>query len=247
MSIENLSLYLLNFFLIFSSGTFAGWIIEVFWRRFFGKAKRWINPGFLNGPWLPLYGFGCIFLYLLCLPQWPLYIKIPVFMISLTILELIAGIIFLEHYKIRLWDYSHNKANYKGLICPLYSVFWTFLGLFFNYCIYPHLENMISVLNQHLQLSFFIGLYGGLFSADVWLSFNIAGRIRKFVKETEEKLPVDFERLKLELRHKKSHFFLPFHGELGVTFKDKLKTHMTLFPKSKILNHLNPDHNKNEG
>lgn len=49
--------------LLFMSGSFIGYVIEVFFRRFV-SAKRWINPGFLNGPCLPLYGFSLLFLYI---------------------------------------------------------------------------------------------------------------------------------------------------------------------------------------
>jgi len=238
--INQFILICLRYFLLFFIGTIAGWGIEIFWRKFFGKARRWINPGFLNGPWLPLYGFGCIFLYMLCLPQWPIYIKIPAFMISLTLLELLAGIIFIDHFKIKLWDYSASKWNFRGLICPLYSIFWTILGLIFSYFIYPFLENIISVLYMQLQLSLIIGFYGGLFAADMWHSFNLASRIRTFVTETEEKWPVDFERLKLEMRDRvqegfinRTHFFLPFHGELGISFKERLKHHIINYPRPK--------------
>lgn len=62
----------MNFFLtlafLFFIGSTIGWGIEVIFRRFFSSAnpeRKWINPGFLNGPYLPLYGFGLCFLYLL--------------------------------------------------------------------------------------------------------------------------------------------------------------------------------------
>ena len=33
--------------------------IGSFFRRFF-SIRKWINPGFLNGPYLPMYGFGAL-------------------------------------------------------------------------------------------------------------------------------------------------------------------------------------------
>jgi len=209
-----------------------GWIIELFWRRFVSYTKRWINPGFLQGPWLPLYGFGTIILYLFSSLNIPVSLLIPIFLIGLTLLEYAAGLIFIKYFKIKLWDYSHNRGNIGGLICPLYSILWTLLGLFFYFVIYPYLNGIIDRLYNYLQLSFFIGLYIGLFAVDVWQSFNIAGRIKTFVNETEEKWPIDFESFKLELRDKvregfinHTHFFLPFRGELGITFGDALKSH----------------------
>ncbi|HAK46552.1 MAG TPA: hypothetical protein DCO79_11625 [Spirochaeta sp.] len=223
---------MLKYILIFSCGTIVGWGIEVIWRRFLGEARRWINPGFLSGPWLPLYGFGSIFLYLFCLPEPPLYILAPVFLVVLTVLEYIAGVIFIGYFKIRLWDYSRNRGNIKGLICPLYSFLWMGLGVFFYLVIFTRLNSMVEMLYRHLEISFFIGIYGGLFVTDLWQSFNLAARIKSFASETEEKLSVDFERLKLELRDRvqfgvinRTHFLLPFYGELGASFREQLKKH----------------------
>ena len=42
---------------LFFIGSVLGWCVEVLFRRCF-TAKKWINPGFLTGPYLPLYGFG---------------------------------------------------------------------------------------------------------------------------------------------------------------------------------------------
>ena len=52
---------------LFFMGCLLGWCLEVLYRRFTpaNKERRWINPGFLVGPYLPLYGFGLCTLYLL--------------------------------------------------------------------------------------------------------------------------------------------------------------------------------------
>ncbi len=224
--------FFLQYLLLFSIGTTGGWFIELLWRRYVTGNKRWINPGFLQGPWLPLYGFGTIALYLLSSLNLPVYLLAVFFFVGLTVLEYIAGLIFIRYFKIKLWDYSGNRGNVGGLICPLYSFLWTLLGLFFYFFLYSGLSRMIEGLYNYLQLSFFVGLYAGLFAVDVWQSFNIAGRIKAFVNDTEDKWPIDFESFKLELRDKvrvgfKNHtrFFLPFRGELGITFRDALKVH----------------------
>lgn len=51
---------------IFFIGSLAGWLLELIFRRFFSKAnpsRKWINPGFLVGPYLPLYGFSLCVVY----------------------------------------------------------------------------------------------------------------------------------------------------------------------------------------
>jgi uncharacterized membrane protein len=222
-------------------GTFLGWFIELFWRRFFGLARRWINPGFLNGPWLPLYGFGTIALYFISSLPLTIYLKSLIFLIGLTALEYIGGLIFVNIYKIKLWDYSKNKGNIKGIICPFYSVLWTLLGLFFYYVLFPRLQGNVTRLLSHLELSFFIGIYAGVFTVDLFQSFNLANQIKLLIKESSGKWHVDFEKYKLEIRDRikiipsgesvarkrfiKPHFLLPFHGESILSLKDGLTLH----------------------
>ena len=48
-------------FLIFITYAFIGWIYEVMW--FIFMRGKFVNRGFLNGPYLPIYGFGALILY----------------------------------------------------------------------------------------------------------------------------------------------------------------------------------------
>ena len=58
----------MNVFLIlaflFFIGSMIGWVLELFYRKMISE-RKWINPGFLVGPYLPLYGFGLCTFYLL--------------------------------------------------------------------------------------------------------------------------------------------------------------------------------------
>lgn len=56
--------FLIVLYLFFFGGV-GGWVLELFFRRFFSGAnpeRKWLNPGFLFGPCLPLYGFGTVLL-----------------------------------------------------------------------------------------------------------------------------------------------------------------------------------------
>ena len=66
---------ILLYLFLFLTGAFLGYLLEVLFRRFF-TAKKWVNPGFMRGPWLPLYGFGVVLMFtvvvllLYYLPSW---------------------------------------------------------------------------------------------------------------------------------------------------------------------------------
>ena len=55
----------LTFIFIFFIGSTAGWVLELFYRRI--DHGKWVNPGFLVGPYLPIYGFGLCILLLLAI------------------------------------------------------------------------------------------------------------------------------------------------------------------------------------
>lgn len=124
---------------LFMVGSVGGWIIEVFFRRFF-SIKKWINPGFLNGPYLPMYGCGTVMLFGACfipIPRWAITLMLVVF---LTLLEYVTGLIFIKGMKIKLWDYSERWGNIQGIICPLFSLFWGIIAAIFVYFLYDPLS-----------------------------------------------------------------------------------------------------------
>ena len=50
---------------LFFIGSVLGWVIELLFRNIVHHNKKWVNPGFCTGPYLPIYGFGLCTLYLL--------------------------------------------------------------------------------------------------------------------------------------------------------------------------------------
>ncbi len=191
-----LDLLLLLF--LFAMGSIIGWVIELFFRRFCSpsgkKYKKWVNPGFLTGPYLPLYGFGLCTLYLLSgieipgLDGHPILKKLVLFVVmglAMTLIEYITGLIFIKGMNIKLWDYSNNWGNIQGIICPLFSFFWAVLGAVYYNFINPYILDAISWLLKNLVFSFFIGFFYGIFVIDLCYSFNIMVRLRKFAQEKE--------------------------------------------------------------
>ena len=161
----------ITYLCMFLIGDLLGYLLEVFFRRFI-TAKKWVNPGFMKGPWLPLYGFGLCILFTFSvllkdwLPSsWAFYnpvgdnptgasvydlVVIIILTCSLILLEFIAGIIFVKGFKVRLWDYSNMKGNILGVICPLFSFFWFVISLVYYYCLNPLVTMMFKSLFEYL-------------------------------------------------------------------------------------------------
>lgn len=203
-----MNLFLVLTFLFFA-GSLIGWGIEVLWRRFFSKnnpERKWINPVFLNGPYLPLYGLSLCVLFVLSfidvsfIPYlWLHQLVLFVFMsICITAMEFVAGIIFIKGLKIKLWDYSNCWGNIKGIICPQYSFYWIILSAVYYFFIHPQILEWLYWFTNHLAFCLVIGFFYGVFTMDACYTFNISAKIREFAKEKQ--IEIRYENLKADLR-----------------------------------------------
>ncbi len=122
---------------LFAIYSFMGWIIEAVYRSI--SERQFINPGFLHGPFIPIYGFGAAFIIILefLIHHWPLPIKLIVYGIILTMIEYFTGFIFEKVFKLKLWDYSDSRFNIQGKVSLLFSLCWTALALIFITFIHP--------------------------------------------------------------------------------------------------------------
>ena len=129
---------------LFVIGSLLGWVIELFFRRFVSQ-KKWVNPGFLTGPYLPIYGCGVVVLFVLSSIDIPIsnqivnaIVRILLIGAGMTLIEFIAGLIFIKGFKAKLWDYSDRKGNIMGIICPAFSLIWLVVGSLYYFFLPRH-------------------------------------------------------------------------------------------------------------
>ena len=160
--------YFIKLAFLFFVGCLVGWIGELFFRRYApvkSVSHKWENPGFLMGPYLPVYGFGQVICYLVCDFYSNYLLKgLPGFIVTffimaivLTMIELAAGLIFINVLKVQLWDYTDEWLNFKGIICPLYSLMWGILGCGYYYLVHPYTMEAVDWLSRNLAFSFVVG------------------------------------------------------------------------------------------
>lgn len=213
--------YFFDLALLFLIGSVLGWCIELLFRRFV-SSKRWINPGFLNGPYLPLYGFGVIAMYLICsIPIEQIWAKILMIFVMMTLIEYITGLIFIKGMKIKLWDYSNRFGNIQGIICPTFSVIWGAIGVFFLFVVYPALTRALEWMGLHSAFLFVLGMFYGVVLVDVIISFNLAVKIKTALKGVREAIRYDDIKAKIKAdqknRKKRVSFLFAFRGDKPVT------------------------------
>ena len=188
---------ILVFAFLFFIGSCLGWCMEVVFRRFFSKSnpeRKWINPGFLTGPYLPIYGFGLWGMYFVSMlssvnmtgnEAADAVIILVTMAVVMTLIEYIAGLIFIKGMNLKLWDYTEMKGNIQGIICPQFSIIWGLLGCIYYFVINPYVIEWIVWLSHHLAFSFFIGMFFGIFVIDVWYSMQVSAGIKRFAREKE--------------------------------------------------------------
>lgn len=176
---------LINIATLFLIGSVLGYLVELLFKRFFSK-KKWVNPGFMRGPYLPIYGFGVLALYGLwnisfgSMPNWSvIVIKLIIIGIGMTLIELVTGLFFLKVFNMRLWDYGDRWGNYKGVICPLFSLIWMAAGGIYYFLLNGLLINALNYINTNLVYSFFIGIGIGMIIVDALYSFRVGIKVKK--------------------------------------------------------------------
>lgn len=216
----------LTFIFIFFIGSTFGWILELFFRRI--VHGKWVNPGALIGPYLPIYGFGLCTLtaiYLVFVDMnLPSFLVIILMGASMTLIEFIGGLTFVNK-PVKLWDYSGLWGNYKGIICPLFSLIWTCIGAIYYFFVADFIIDKITWFNNNLSFSYILGIFTGVIIIDFIYSNKTLSKVRKYAKDTGVELR--YEELKSHIkelqkkRHEKYSFLFPF--KQSIDLKDYIK------------------------
>ncbi len=236
--------YLIIVATLFVIGSVFGYVLEVFFRRIFSQ-HRWVNPGFMVGPYIPLYGFETCILYgfsniplekAIPYEGWRIFVIILLIGVSLTLIELIGGLIFIKGMHIKLWDYSKRWGNFQGIICPLFSVLWLIAGALYYFFVNPYLVKAVDWISENLIYSFFIGIIIGMMIVDAAYSIHLGTKIRK----ASNNLTVRFEDFKEDLKNSpEGSAKHRFYGTIidiksaNKSLSDTIKNHVERLPKPK--------------
>ncbi len=168
------------YFLLFMIYSFLGWLMEVAMTLIYDK--KFVNRGFLIGPYCPIYGYGV--LGILFLIGENTKDVLSVFLKSIlicSVLEYLTSYLMEKIFKARWWDYSKKKFNINGRICLETMIPFGILGTFCFYILNPFLVKMIYLINPIVRLILFAILIVG-YIVDNIISFNIMNKIKINIK-----------------------------------------------------------------
>ena len=131
---------LIWYFAIYS---LIGWIWETVYLSL--RYKRFIDTGFLKGPFCPLYGTSAILIVIFLSPfQNSLSLFFVLAILLTTLLEYLTSLIIESIFKIKFWDYSDMKFNLQGRVALLVSIFWGILSFILIKFIHPQISSFIN-------------------------------------------------------------------------------------------------------
>jgi len=186
MTIEKLSLL----FLLFITYSFIGWCMEVGCKLV--ELKKFINRGFLIGPYCPIYGWGCILIIILLnkYTNDPLVLFIMAIVIC-SILEYFTSYFMEKLFKARWWDYSRRKFNINGRICLETMIPFGLLGCLIMYFVNPFFVSIYSKIPSNILIIISSVLFT-IFLTDNIISYTIMFKMKipkiKISKDSTEEI-----------------------------------------------------------
>lgn len=130
---------------IFIIYAFIGWCSEVSYAAL--DRGIFVNRGFLNGPYCPIYGCGVLIVVVLLTPLKKnlLILYLGSFFLT-SVLEFITGFVMEKVFHNKWWDYSDKPFNIMGYVCLKFSIFWGLACTFIMLIIHPIIYGFIRLI-----------------------------------------------------------------------------------------------------
>ena len=178
--IYNIEIYFMMFFIY----SVAGWIMECTLGVI--QKHKFVNRGFLIGPYCPIYGVGVVGVSLL-LSGFSNNV-ILLFVLATVLcgsLEYFTSYIMEKIFKARWWDYSNNKFNINGRICLETLIPFGILSVLIIKIANPFILNRIKMISPSVLNWLTISLLL-IYFIDILISFNIILRFKHLTKKEKD-------------------------------------------------------------
>ena len=144
-------------FLYFVIYSFIGWCCETTYCSVL--QKQFVNRGFLNGPFCPIYGFGELAIVATLTPfvhNIPLLFLFSIIITS--IMEYCTSFILEKIFNMTWWDYSKHKFNIHGRVCLENSLMFGVLSLIVMLIVHPIVVDFINSISKNVLFIFAISI-----------------------------------------------------------------------------------------
>jgi uncharacterized membrane protein len=181
------------YFIIYS---LIGWMIEVVFHAV--TQGKIVNRGFLNGPICPVYGSGVLMVLIVLFlvgsilgtkttvdTSHPM-ILFAIGIVFASLIEFLAGFILDKLFHARWWDYSNEPFNFRGYICPRFSMIWGLACLLVVRVVQPAMANSLLLRIPERIGWPILGVLYVTFLADFVVTVMIVAGLNKKLRELDE-------------------------------------------------------------
>lgn len=148
--------YFQKIFLYFIIYSFFGWLFEVAYA--YTHQGKFVNRGFLHGPFCPLYGFSSVIIITLLNPFKHNFILLFVMSTILTsVIEYVTGFLLEKVFNQKWWDYTEDPFNLHGRICLLFSLMWGVACVLIIKIVQPIFAALLSFISYKMMIYVCIG------------------------------------------------------------------------------------------
>ena len=169
---------------IFIIYAFIGWCTEVSYAAL--DTGKFVNRGFLNGPYCPIYGCGVVIVVAILTPlKENLLILFAGSFLLTSVLEYITGYILEKVFHNKWWDYSDKPFNIKGYVCLKFSIYWGLACTFIMDIIHPIIYAAIRFIPFVLGIVL-LSIIMCVFAADCIITVTTILKFNKRLKVMDE-------------------------------------------------------------
>lgn len=172
------------YFILFIIYSMIGWIVEVI--NSLISRKRFVNRGFLIGPYCPIYGVGSVLVIVLLTK----YLDEPITLLVMSIvicslIEYFGSLIMEKLFNTRWWDYSNQKFNINGRICLETMVPFGIGCMAIMYVINPFISKLVLSIPTNI-LNMIAIILGIIFITDFIVSFTVIAKFKALPEELKK-------------------------------------------------------------
>lgn len=193
--------YWAEWILLFTIYSLLGWICESTYCSIL--AKKFVNRGFLNGPFCPIYGVGALLIVKLLSPfSDNLVILFFASLLLTSLLEYLTGFAMEKLFHAKWWDYSHRRFNIQGRVCLGNALIFGVMGVVVMRLVHPFVMRLVQMIPSFLAPFLAAGL-AVYFVGDTVVTIRTILDLNKKVAELQKVLDEIREKSRAVLEEKK--------------------------------------------
>lgn len=191
---------LATYFLWFLFYSVLGWIWES--GLYTVTQRHFVNRGFLNGPYCPIYGVGAVVdIVVLGWISNPIALFLTGAILA-SIIEYATSYAMEYYFHARWWDYSEKPFNLNGRICLEGAVVFGLFGVVLLKVVQPRVAELTADISPNILISI-ASTFAVVFFYDVVYTVARLNALRAKLESArvlmKQRLDAEFEHIKLDL------------------------------------------------